>query len=99
MPPNRLLELVELREQAESHEMPTTDIMITIMERYKQGIEFASLFTEVNLVRRCARRLVASILSSHKMFYQPKNSKVWRYDEEKRSEGFNKTKRKHIKKS
>lgn len=96
--PNRLLELLELKEKAESHEMPTTDIIVTIMERYKQGIEFGSLLTEVNLVRRCARRLIASILSSYRCFYTPKNSTVWRYDEEKWSEGFNKAKRKYIKK-
>ncbi|MDO8586262.1 MAG: hypothetical protein Q7T82_04420 [Armatimonadota bacterium] len=95
--PARLLELLELKEKAESQEMPTTDIIITIMERYKQGIEFAPLFTEVNLVRRCSRRLVASILSSYHAFYRKEN--VWRYDSEKWSKGFNKTKRKHIKKA
>lgn len=94
--PNRLLELIELREQAESQDMPTTDVIITIMERYKQGIEFAQLFTEVNLVRRSTRRLVASILSSYHAFYRKET--LWRYDEEKKSKGFNKTKRKHIKK-
>jgi hypothetical protein len=96
VPPNRLLELVELREQAESQDMPTTDIIITIMERYKQGMEFAQLFAEVNLVRRTTRRLVASILSSYHAFYRKET--LWRYDEEKKSKGFNKTKRKHIKK-
>jgi hypothetical protein len=94
--PNRLLELIELREQAESQDMPTTDIIITIMERYKQGMEFPQLFTEVNLVRRSTRRLVASILSSYHAFYRKET--LWRYDEEKKSKGFNKTKRKHIKK-
>jgi hypothetical protein len=96
---NRVVELLELKDRAESQDLPTTDIITMIMERYKQGIDFAPLFTEVNLVRRCTRRLVASILSSYRYFYKAKNSAAWRYDEEKRSEGFNKTKRKYIKKS
>ncbi|MDO8683073.1 MAG: hypothetical protein Q7N50_06295 [Armatimonadota bacterium] len=94
--PNRLLELLELKDQAESQELPTFEIITEIMERYKQGIEFAQLFTEVNLVRRCARRLVASILSSYHCF--KKKESVWRYDAKEKSKGFNKTKRKHIKK-
>jgi len=95
--PGRLLELLELKDKAESQDMPTTDIILTIMERYKQGIEFAPLFTEVNLVRRCTRRLVASILSSYHAFYRKET--VWRYDSEKWTKGFNKTKRKYIKKA
>jgi hypothetical protein len=59
---------------------------------------FVPLFTEVNLVRRVTRVLVASILSSYHAFDQVKKTGEWRYDQKKRSQGFNKAKRKYIKK-
>jgi len=98
VPPNRLLELLELKEQPEFQELSTFELITMIMERYKQGMSFAQLFAEVNLVRRCHRRLVASILSSYHCFYRHKDT-GWRYDEEKKTKGFNKAKRKYVKKS
>lgn len=98
VPTSRLLELLELKNEMESAETPLFDIIVRILEHYKKGIGFLSLFTEVNLVRRVTRRLVASILSSYHCFHTRGKTGEWQYDAKKRSQGFNKTKRKYVKK-
>jgi hypothetical protein len=98
VPNSRLFELLELKNEAETGEMSVYDIVTRIMDQHKKGVGFITLFTEVNLVRRVNRRLVASILSSYHAFYQKPKTTEWQYDEKKRSQGFNKTKRKYIKK-
>lgn len=95
---NRLLELLELKNETDSAETPVFDIITRILEHYRKGIAFVPLFTEVNLVRRVTRRLVASILSSYHAFHTRGKTGEWQYDAKKRSQGFNKTKRKYIKK-
>ncbi|MEN6372916.1 MAG: hypothetical protein ABFD64_12990 [Armatimonadota bacterium] len=98
VPTSRLLELLELKNEADSTEMPVFDIITRILEHYRKGIAFVPLFTEVNLVRRVTRRLVASVLSSYHAFHTRGKTGEWQYDAKKRSQGFNKTKRKYIKK-
>lgn len=98
VPTSRLLELLELKNEADSTEMPVFDIITRILEHYRKGIAFVPLFTEVNLVRRVTRRLVASILSSYHAFHTRGKTGEWQYDAKKRSQGFNKTKRKYVKK-
>lgn len=98
VPTSRLYELLDIKNEAESGETPVFDIITRILEHYRKGIGFVSLFTEVNLVRRTTRRLVASILSSYHCFHTRGKTGEWQYDEKKRSQGFNKTKRKYIKK-
>lgn len=96
VPHSRLMDLVKLKEEAESGDMPLFEIITRILEHYRKGIGFVPLFTEVNLVRRCTRRLVASILSSYHCFHTRGKTGEWQYDAKKRSQGFNKAKRKYI---
>ncbi|MBI2842631.1 MAG: hypothetical protein HYX78_04460 [Armatimonadetes bacterium] len=98
VPTSRLLELLDLKDEAESRDAPLFDIITRILEHYRKGIGFVSLFTEVNLVRRATRRLVASILSSYHCFHTRGKTGEWQYDAKKRSQGFNKSKRKYVKK-
>lgn len=98
VPMSRIMELLELKNQAEATETPVFDIVMRILQQHRKGIAFIPLFTEVSLVHRVGRRLVASILSSYHAFYQAKKTNEWQYDEKKRTQGFNKTKRKYIKK-
>jgi len=98
VPTSRLLELLELKNEIEAAETPVFDIITRILEHYRKGIAFVPLFTEVNLVRRVTRRLVASILSSYHCFHTRGKTGEWQYDAKKRSQGFNKAKRKYIKK-
>jgi len=93
----RSLELLDLRGRFESQEMPLFDVISEILE-HTPGMTFAQLVNEVNIVKRCSRLLVASILSSYHCFTTRGKSGRWQYDEKKRSQGFNKTKRKYIKK-
>lgn len=93
----RSLELLELRARFESTEMPVYDVITDILE-HKQGMTFPQLVNEVNIVKRCSRLLVASILSSYHCFSTRGKTGRWQYDEKKKSQGFNKTKRKYIRK-
>ena len=91
---NRVNELLALQERAETEELPTFDIMREIMEHYRKGIEFLTLLTEVNIVRRVTRRMVASILSEYHCFFQ--RGGAWVYDAKKLTQGFDKSKRKYL---
>jgi hypothetical protein len=91
---NRINELLALQERAEDEQFPTFDIMREIMEHYRKGIEFITLLTEVNIVRRVTRRMVASILSEYHCFFQ--RGGAWVFDAKKLSQGFDKSKRKYL---
>ena len=92
----RSLELLDLKARFESQDMPVYDVITEILER--QGKTFPQLVNEVNIVKRCSRLLVASILSSYHAFTTRGKSGIWQYDAKKASQGFNKTKKKYIKK-
>ena len=91
---NRINELMEMQERAETEELPTFEIMREIMEHYRKGIEYITLLTEVNVVRRTPRRMVASILSEYHCFTQ--RGGAWVFDTKKLIQGFDKSKRKFI---
>ncbi len=95
---DRSLELLDIKARFESQEMPVHDIVVEILERRPGGMTFPQLVNEVNIVRRCSRLLIASILSSYHYFTMRGKTGRWQYDEKKRSQGFNKSKRKYIKK-
>ena len=94
----RSLELLDIKAEFESQEMPLYDVIVRILEQRKQGMTFAQLLNETNIVKRCSRLVVASILSSYHAFHTRGKSKLWQYDAKKASQGFNKTKKKYIKK-
>lgn len=93
---NRSLELLDLKARFESSDMPIYDVITEILG--KQGMTFPQIVNEVNIVKRCSRLLVASILSSYHAFHTRGKSDQWLFDEKKKSQGFNKTKRKYVKK-
>lgn len=89
----------ELREIAgRSEEMSTFDVLREVMTHWPKGADFLTILWEVNVVRRTSRRLLASLLSSYVCFYQRSGSPVWHYDHKKVEQGFDKTKKKFIKK-
>ncbi len=91
---NRVNELIALGQRAEDEQLPTFDIVREIMEHSRKGLEFLTLHTEVNVVRRTNRQLLASLLSSYHCFFQ--RGGAWVYDSKKLSQGFNKSKRKYL---
>ncbi len=93
---NRVNELIELGHRSEEQELPTFDILQAIMEHYRKGIEYITLLTEVNIARRTTRRMIASLLSSYHCFFQ--RGGAWVYDAKKLSQGFDRSKRKYLKK-
>lgn len=93
---NRVNELMELGRRADDDELPSFDILREIMEHYRKGIEFITLVTEANIARRTTRRMVASLLSGYHCFFQRGGS--WVFDAKKLSQGFDKSKRKYLKK-
>lgn len=89
----------ELRDiQSRSEEMSTLDILVEVMSHWPKGADFLTVLAELNVVRRTTRRLVASLLSSYQCFYQRSGSPVWHFDSKKIDLGFDKTKRKFVKK-
>ena len=89
----------ELRQLAvESEGKSTLDVLIGVMTHWPKGADYLTLLAEVNVVRRSSRRLIASLLSSYQCFYQRSGSPVWHFDSKKVEQGFDKTKRKFIRK-
>ncbi len=93
---NRVNELIELGNRAEQEQLPTFEILREIMEHYRKGIEFTTAHTELNISRRTRRHMTASLLSGFHCFYQ--RGRAWVFDAKKLSQGFDKSKRKFIKK-
>lgn len=91
---NRVNELLELAQRAEDEELPTYEILKQILEHYRKGIEFITALTEVNIVRRCTRGTVASLLSGYQCFFQ--RGKLWVFDARKEGMGFDRSKRKYL---
>jgi hypothetical protein len=89
----------ELREIASrSEDLSTFDILRDVMSHWPKGADFLTILWEVNVVRRTSRRLLASLLSSYVCFYQRSGSPVWHYDSKKVEQGFDKAKKKFIRK-
>lgn len=95
---DRSLELLDIKARFENTDMPLYDVITEVLEQHRQGMTFAQLVSEVNIIKRVSRLLVASILSSYHCFHTRGKSNLWQFDEKKKSQGFNKTKRKYIKK-
>jgi hypothetical protein len=93
---NRVNELLELGRRADSEALPTFEILREIMEHYRKGIEFITIGTELCIARRTRRRLIASLISGHHCFFQ--RGRAWVFDAKKLSQGFDKSKRKYLKK-
>jgi len=83
---------------AESEGKSTLDLLIETMAHWPKGADYLTILAELNVARRVSRRLVASLLSSYVCFYQRSGSPVWHFDAKKVEQGFDKTKRKFIKK-
>lgn|GEM_PF-944087 len=96
--PERMEELLALREQAEeSGDVATFDIACEILAHYPKGLDFVQAMTEVNVVRRVTRRKLASILSNYHCFMQKPGQNLWRFDAKKRDLGTDRSMRKYIK--
>ncbi|WP_144241344.1 hypothetical protein [Fimbriimonas ginsengisoli] len=89
----------ELRQLGVTSEGKSTlDLLIEVMAHWPKGADYLTILAEINVVRRSSRRLIASLLSSYQCFYQRSGSPVWHFDAKKVELGFDKTKRKFVKK-
>ncbi len=94
-----LARLLAIGEEAAAKEMSVYDIMAQVLGAHPAGASFERIVTEVNVVRRTRRRLVASVLSLYHCFYQRGKSKdQWQYDARKAEQGRRKAKRKFMRK-
>lgn len=94
--PSRMEELSDYRSEVEGGSpVSTYDILRRILDHYRKGCSFLTLLTEVNLVRRTPRRLIASILSGYAAFHP--RAKRWTFDAKKEPEGFDRSKTPFIK--
>jgi hypothetical protein len=92
----RMEELRQIGSQSEGRS--TLDLLIQVMNHWPKGADYLTLLAEVNVVRRSTRRLIGSLLSSYQCFYQRSGSPVWHFDPKKVEQGFDKTKKKFIRK-
>jgi hypothetical protein len=92
--PARHEELLAYRDEVERGPVSTYDIIRTILEHYHKGIHFLTLLTEVNIVRRTPRRLVASVLSGYTAFDHRANR--WIFEQKREIEGFDKKKSRFV---
>jgi hypothetical protein len=83
---------------AEFEGKSTLDLLIQVMSHWPKGADYLTVLAEINVARRTSRRLVASLLSSYQCFYQRSGSPVWHFDSKKVEQGFDKSKKKFIKK-
>jgi hypothetical protein len=93
----RAEELETLREA--SKYMSLFELLQTIMREHSNGMELPTLWAEVNMVRRTAKRLLCSVLSGYHCYYfkqrGPKQI-LWRFDADKLDQGFMRNKRKYV---
>ena len=94
----RMEELRQIQVETYERQMSTLEVLCKVMAHYPKGADFLTLLAEINVVRRTPRRLVASLLSSYVCFFQRSGSPVWHYDAKKLDQGFDKTKKKFVKK-
>ena len=95
--PERLKELEKLSKEAAKENWSVFQILSRLMSDYRKGLHFLNLWSEVSVVRRTTRRVVASDLTSYHCFFQrPAGSDTWLYDERKVGQGRKKTKKKYI---
>ncbi|MBS1719482.1 MAG: hypothetical protein JST35_03440 [Armatimonadetes bacterium] len=88
----------ELRNLGAEHEGESTlKLLIAVMSHWPKGADYLTILAELNVARRASRRLVASLLSSYQCFYQRSGSPVWHFDNKKVDQGFDKSKKKFIK--
>jgi len=68
------------------------------MQEHHSGVDFIRLWSEVNIVRRTSKRLVASLLSGYHCFYARQRGKnwLWRFDANRVDQGFMRQKRKFV---
>ncbi len=92
----RISVLLDLREQAEELNWSVYDIMCRVLTAVPEGLHFLALWTQVNVVRRTPKRVVASNLSSYHCFTAVTGTERWRLDERKVEQGRKKTKKKFI---
>jgi hypothetical protein len=86
IPMERLQSLLQLRAAAEieAEALTLTEVLTRMLKGQSSGIPFVRLFSEVNVVRRSRRALVASVLSGHRGFQQrPEQPGIWFFDEKR----------------
>jgi hypothetical protein len=93
---DRMEELRDLASRAA--ELSNYEILMEVLGHYGKGADYLTILAEANVVRRMSRRMVASILTGYHCFFQRSGSPVWHFDAKKVDQGFDKAKRKFIKK-
>ena len=84
IPQPLLDDLLVMRVKVEhAQDVSVLEIMRQLMERHPGGVSFRRLYTECNIVRRVAKRVIAGNLSSYPMFSLNADQTLWLYDERK----------------
>lgn len=93
--PRRAAELMELRENEE--ETSVYEILRRVLGAHPAGMPLASVWAEVNAVRRTSKRLMCSVLSGYEEFVAKRRGEslfLWNSDISRAGGGFSRAKRK-----
>ena len=82
IPEDRISELFEFAPIAAEGNLSMYEIVTKIMSNYKLGLNFYNIWSEVNVVRRTPKRVIASILSYYEGFTVTKAGN-WKFDSKK----------------
>jgi len=82
IPDVRIDELLELSSKVQDETWSIYEIVTNILSDYKLGLSFLNLWSEVNVVRRTPKRIIASILSYYEGFTVTKAGN-WKFDTKK----------------
>jgi hypothetical protein len=94
----RLGELLALRDTAQRDGLSVYEIISDLLRHHEDGASFETLLSEVNVVRRTTKRLVASVLGSYHCFRGGEGAEPnqWRFDERAVEMGRIKAKKRYI---
>ncbi len=97
IPPERLEELIGLRQAFDLHKASTFDLLCAVLENQQDGLAPEALWSQLNVLRRTSKRLVASLLAGYVAFnpsrFRPDR---WVYDPRRKGQGRMRDKRQYI---
>lgn len=98
IPSSRVNQLINYAKQEAVIKASVLELMQSlVMLFYEDGIHFIRLWSEINILRRTSKRLIASNLSLYSCFIRhPKRSDYWLYDYERSAEGIRQEKRRLV---
>lgn len=100
IPPSRLDELCQFAAHETIRQAPLVVLLQSLLTQHPQGVHFLRLWSELNVLRRTTKRVLASLLCAYPMFTRvPHQPGFWTMDFNKIGEGVRDDKRVYLQQS